>query len=263
MAQSFARCTLCQNPLFDGKNKLAGGTFIEGNDQHISAPTTLRAPILAIVLAPIVTPPVVSGSANSFVIRFLEDNLQQIGKTIFKAKSLLFLALVPVPAPIVAAAPHYKGRREQLLKDRFSDIYQSKTHLEYYNFFQQWKDYFATVGATGPNQVPFTAIFLVDIALFRWQQLQYIIEAKTNVFISWEGFKALFCQNLGKSKAFVDTIWSIIRKNSQHQFKELMDCAAHLNHLQTVLCKFNADVVILKPVLIRLFHNAISPSIYA
>ena len=42
-----------------------------------------------------------------------------------------------------------------------------------------------------------------------------------------------------------------------------MDWAAHLEHLQTVLWEFNADLVILKPVLIRLFHNGLRPSIYA
>ena len=42
-----------------------------------------------------------------------------------------------------------------------------------------------------------------------------------------------------------------------------MDWPTHLEQLQTVLCKFNADKVILKPVLIRLFSDSIRPSIRA
>ena len=40
-----------------------------------------------------------------------------------------------------------------------------------------------------------------------------------------------------------------------------MDWAAHLEYLQTVFRKFDANVVILEPVLIRLFHNRPPPSI--
>ena len=42
-----------------------------------------------------------------------------------------------------------------------------------------------------------------------------------------------------------------------------MDWAAHLEHLQTVLQEFNADEVILEPVLIRLFCNGLRPCIRA
>ena len=42
-----------------------------------------------------------------------------------------------------------------------------------------------------------------------------------------------------------------------------MDLAAHLEHLQTVLREFNADAVILEPVLIRLFRDDLRPFIRA
>ena len=42
-----------------------------------------------------------------------------------------------------------------------------------------------------------------------------------------------------------------------------MDWAAHLKHLQTVLHKFNINVVISKPVLIYLFRDSLKPSISA
>ena len=72
-----------------------------------------------------------------------------------------------------------------------------------------------------------------------------------------------FCQSLSESKAFVNTIWSTIKKNFQHQLEEIIDWAAYLEHLQTVFCKFNADKVISEPILIRLFYKSLQPSIYA
>ena len=42
-----------------------------------------------------------------------------------------------------------------------------------------------------------------------------------------------------------------------------MDWAAHREHLQTVFQEFDADMVILEPVLIRLFRNGLSLSICA
>ena len=42
-----------------------------------------------------------------------------------------------------------------------------------------------------------------------------------------------------------------------------MDWAAHFEHLQTVLREFDANTVILEPVLIRLFRDGLKPSIRA
>ena len=99
--------------------------------------------------------------------------------------------------------------------------------------------------------------------MFRWQQHPHKIEDQTNVSISWEGFKTFFCQSLGESKVFVNTIWSTIKKDSQHQLEELIDWAAYLEHLQTVLREFDADAMISEPILIRLFRNGLRPSIRA
>ena len=41
-----------------------------------------------------------------------------------------------------------------------------------------------------------------------------------------------------------------------------MDWAAYLEHLQTVLWKFDTDTVISELVLIRLFRDSLRPSIY-
>ena len=208
IAQFFACCSLCQNP-HNGIDKLVGGTSIKDSDRCTPFPAATRAPTLA--AAPVVAPLIVFGSADFSVVRYLEDKLQQILGTVLKSR-----LPTSVPAPVVAAAPHYKGPCKRPLKAWFPNIYRSKTHLECYNFFQQCKDHFGTASATGPNQVSFMATFLKDTALLRWQQDQRKIEDQTNVSISLEGFKAFFHQSLGKSKAFVNIMLCTIRKDSHH-----------------------------------------------
>ena len=253
MARSSARCSPRQNP-HNGEDELAGGTPTEGSDSRTPDPAASHA--LTPAVAPVVAPLPAAGFADSSVVRYSEDELQRILRTVLDSRPL-----VSVPAP--AAAPHYEGLREKPLKARFPDIYWGKTYLECYNFFQKCEDHFATTGATGPNRVPFAAIFLKNTALFCWQQYQHKVEDQTNVPISWKGFKAFFCQSLGEFEAFIDTIWNTIGKDSQHQFEELMDWAAHLEHLQTVFREFDANTVISEPVLICLFRHGLRPSIRA
>ena len=150
MAQSSARCSPRQN-LYDGKDELAGGNPTEGIDHRSPAPAASLASTLAV--APVVAPLAASGSVNSSVVRYLEDDLQRILRTVLDSRPL-----APIPAP--AAAPHYEGLRERPLKAWFLDIYHGKTHLECYNFFQECKDHFATAVATGSNRVTFAATFL-------------------------------------------------------------------------------------------------------
>ena len=158
MAQSSARCNSCQNP-HDGKDKFASGTFTKVIDRRIPALATTRAPTLTVV--PVVAPLAAFGSANSFVVRYLKDDLQRILRIVLDSRSP-----VSFPAVVVVAAPHFESPRERLLKAWFSDIYWGKTHVECYNFFQQCKDHFTTAGATGQNGVPFAATFLKNTALF-------------------------------------------------------------------------------------------------
>ena len=133
MAQSSAHWSLCQNPLFDDKNELAGGTTTEGSDRHTPVPTATRdfTPTVVSVIALLVA----SGSANSSVVGYSEDDLQRIVKTILEARPFLPPASAPVPAPVIATALHYEGPCERLLKAWFPDVYRDKTYMECYNFF--------------------------------------------------------------------------------------------------------------------------------
>ena len=132
MSQSSVCCNLCQNP-HNGKDELAGRTPTKGSDRRTPVSAVTRAFTPAV--APVIALLVVSGPADSSVVRYLEDDLQQIVRTIFEAKLLPPPSPPPVLAPVVAATPHNKGPRERLLKARFLDIEWDKTHLECYNFF--------------------------------------------------------------------------------------------------------------------------------
>ncbi len=77
--------------------------------------------------------------------------------------------------------------------------------MECYNFCQQYKDYFATCGAIGPNRILFAVSFLQDHINFRWQQHKRKVEGESSGLISWEKFKAFLRKALGESQAFVDS----------------------------------------------------------
>ena len=141
MAQSSACCNPCQNP-HDSKDELASKTPIERCDRRTPAFTASHASTSAI--APVVALLAASGSANSSVVKYSEDDLQRILRIVFNSRP-------PAPVLAPAAAPHYEALCEKSLKAWFLDIYEGKTHLECYNFFQQCKDHFASAGATGPN----------------------------------------------------------------------------------------------------------------
>ena len=49
---------------------------------------------------------------------------------------------------------------EQPLKAWFPNLYYGNSHLDCYCFYQQCEDHFDTAGASGPNRIPFTILFL-------------------------------------------------------------------------------------------------------
>ena len=122
MVWSSACCSLCQNS-HNSKDELAGGTSTKGSKRRTPSPAATYAPTPAAV--PVVAPLDVSGSADSSVVRYSEDDLQRIFRTVVDSR-----LLAPVPAPVVAAAPHPEGPRERPLKAWFLDIYWGKTYLK-------------------------------------------------------------------------------------------------------------------------------------
>ncbi len=74
-----------------------------------------------------------------------------------------------------------KGGSGNKLRAKTPDVYRGRSHIECYNFCQQYEDHFATCGATGPNRIPFAASFLQDQINFRWQQHKRKLEAESSV----------------------------------------------------------------------------------
>ena len=115
MVQSSACRNPCQN-FYDGKNELVGGISTKDSNRRTPVPVATRVPTPAAV--PVIAFLADSGSADSSVLRYLEDNLQRIIRTVLDSRPL-----APVPAPVVAAAPHFESPCEQPPKARFLNIY--------------------------------------------------------------------------------------------------------------------------------------------
>ena len=215
MARPPARRSPCRNSLPTGKDEPAGPAPTEGSDTYTPTPAVSRA--LTSAPAPAPAPLFASAPVDAnATVRYSDADLQRILRTVLEARPF---ALAPAPQPLVFP----DGRRERPLKARFSKLYRGKTHMECYNFIQQCEDHFATAGAKGPNRVPFAATFLRERALFRWQQHKAKNAGETDVSLTWKEFKAFFCRSLGESRAFVDSIWRTIRRDSQYQQEEVMD----------------------------------------
>ena len=155
--------------------------------------------------------------------------------------------------------PEPAGHREGQLKARFPDLYYGKSHIDH--FCQQCEDHFDTAGATGFNRTPFAASFLRGRISFRWHQ--YKRRGQAVAPLPWIEFKAFLRKSLGDSRAFVDTTWGRIRRDSHHQQEEVQDWASHLEHLQSILIEFDADGAPGESALIRYFRDGLKPSIKA
>ena len=154
------------------------------------------------------------------------------------------------------------GPREGQLEARPPDLYYGKSHMEFYHFCQQCEDHFATAGATGSNRTPFAASFLRDRISFRWHQHKRRNQT-AEAPLPWVEFKAFLRKSLGDSRAFVDTTWSRIERDSQYQQEEVQDWASHLEHLQSILIEFDADGAPEDSALIRYFREGLKPSVKA
>lgn len=74
-------------------------------------------------------------------------------------------------------------------------------------------------------------------------------------------FKAFLWKNLKESTAFVNNIWSKIKKDSQYQLEEVQDWVTNLEHLQLIVMKFDTDCILLEALLGQYFYKNLKPSI--
>ena len=107
------------------------------------------------------------------------------------------------------------------------------------------------------NHTPFAASFLRGSISLRWAQHKCRHESATP--ITWPEFKAFLRKDLGSSQAFIDSIWSMFRRDSQYQLEEARDWASHFQHLQSILSEF--DRTPNKLIMICYFRKGFKPSI--
>lgn len=81
--------------------------------------------------------------------------------------------------------------------------------------------------------------------------------------MTWPKFKGFLRKNLGDSRAFVDGIWSKLKRDSQYQLEDVQDWAAHLEYLKSILHEFDDAGAPEEFYLIRFFREGLRPSIRA
>ena len=147
MGRSWACRSSCCNPPVIAKDELVGPAPTEGSDPYISALAALHDS----TPAPPPALPFTSTFAIDWTVEYSKTDLQRIFRTVLEAKPLAF-ASQPLVFP--------DGPHKRPLKARFSELYCDKTHMEHYNFIQQYEEYFTIAGAKKPNRVPFASTFL-------------------------------------------------------------------------------------------------------
>ena len=185
------------------EDELAGaapGALTDDSDTPSHTSTVSRVPTPA--LAPLLAPAKV-------VAKYTDADLQQ---AIQLALKLFVQGQQQAQSRIASPALE---PRERPLKARFPDLYYSNLHMDCYRFCQQCEDHFETAKAKAPNRIPFAALFLRGLVTQRWL---YHKQRHDGVApMTWPEFKDFFRKNLGDSRAFVDGIWSKIKRDSQYQ----------------------------------------------
>lgn len=72
---------------------------------------------------------------------------------------------------------------------------------------------------------------------------------------------AFLRKNFRKSIAFIDHIWSKIKKDSHYQQKKIQDWVFYLKHLQPILMKFNAKYIPTEDLFGQYFFKTFRPLI--
>ena len=160
----------------------------------------------------------------------------------------------PPPAPIQAEL------REQPLKAQFPDLYYGNFHLDCYYFCQQCEGHFDTAKASGPNRIIFVTLFLYGSVIQCWHQHKCCFEG---ALITWAEFKNFLRKNLGDDWAFVNSICSKFRRDSQYLAKSVLDWVAHLEHLQSIRLEYDLIGASTKSTMLRYFREDLKPFILA
>ena len=81
--------------------------------------------------------------------------------------------------------------------------------------------------------------------------------------MTWEEFKDFLRTNLGDDRAFANSILSQFRRVFQYQQESVLEWAAHLEHLQSILLAYDPVGAPTEPTMLRYFQEGLRPSILA
>lgn len=141
--------------------------------------------------------------------------------------------------------------RKRPLKTKTPEIYFGRFYIDCYHFYQQYKDYFKTLGAIEMNCTPFAASFFCGNVSFG--QAQHKLHHKSTISITWPELKIFFRKNFENSQAFINNIQSKFKKDFQYQLEETRDYASHFQKFQSILGEFSTVGVFNKPIIIYYF----------
>ena len=234
--------SLCRNPPPDGKNELVRGlpgAPTKGSNTSTPSQPISRAQTSASAQAP--TSSSNKGLFQQFMKAYLENQNQNQNQA-------------PPTTPIQVKL------WEQPLKAQFPNLYYGNSYLDYYHFCQQCEDHFDTAGASGPNRIPFIASFLCGLVVYCWPQYKHCLEG---ALMTWSEFKDFLKKNLGDNQAFANSICCKFKWNFQYQAKSVLDWAAYLKHLQSILLKYDPVGAPIKPTMLKYFRKGLKPSVLA
>ena len=214
MAGPRARLSPCRNSLLTGKDELAGAAFSKGSGSF--RPT-----------------PIVSCSPTPTPATTLAVGLS-LNNKLFKQFIKAFLEAQVSGQTEVDLEP-----REQPFKVQFLDPYYGNLHIDCYLFCQQCEDHFKTAGAKWLNRNPFATWFLCGLVTQQW--LQHKQRRDGAMLMTWPEFKEFLQKYFGDFRAFVDSVWKKVKRDSQYQDKLAQDSAAYLEYLQSILIEFDSE----------------------
>ena len=79
--------------------------------------------------------------------------------------------------------------------------------------------------------------------------------------MTWAEFKDFLGKNLGDNWAFANNICSQFRQDFQYQAESVLDWAAHLKHLQSILLEYDLVGALTKPTILRYFREGLKLSV--
>ena len=79
----------------------------------------------------------------------------------------------------------------------------------------------------------------------------------------WAKFKGFLRKNHGDNRAIANSICSKFKRDSQYQAEFVLDWATHLEHLQSILLKYDPVGAPTEPTMLRYFWEDLKPSVLA